>query len=162
MCQICQMNYPKSSLLEFKSQDIISISDIHDNSFREKIKTMKSNYFGVNSNGIVVFSTQSQSNLNRFYFQYIKFKDIHILKERPSASLSELNIEVYCTDPSFLYKGYQYISYSYQYGIFSASHLFKSNPSLSGSVCKHLYHVLLLLPYYELQIKKDLKKRKFI
>ena len=71
------------------------------------------------------------------------------------------NLEVHCTDPSWLYWGFKYIGTRDKYSIEKEPRYPKvRNPELKGSVCKHLDAALYVLPFWAPEITGDLKKQK--
>lgn len=70
------------------------------------------------------------------------FKDVETL-------LKNSKLKVYCDDPSFLYFGYKYLAWKRGYGL-EPEHRRPviRNPHEKGFLCKHLYLVLQLFPFY--------------
>lgn len=71
------------------------------------------------------------------------------------------DIEVHCTDPSWLYYGFQHIGTREKYAIEPEPRSPRiRNPKMKGSVCKHLDNVLLVLPFWVPEITRDLQRQK--
>jgi hypothetical protein len=67
------------------------------------------------------------------------------------------NIRINCTDPSFLYWGYQYILTQFNSAIYPEDRPpVVRNPGLKGIVCKHLNRILKVLPFYSGDIAKEI------
>lgn len=67
------------------------------------------------------------------------------------------NIRVHCTDPSFLYFGYQYILTQLDASIYPENRYPKiKNPQVQGICCKHLNRILGVLPFYAGDIANEI------
>lgn len=68
------------------------------------------------------------------------------------------NIRLHCTDPSFLYWGYQYLLTALDAAVYPEERKPQvKNPDERGIVCKHLNRILRVLPFYSGDIAKALK-----
>lgn len=140
--------------------------------YRAKYQNMKSTYLGVTKEGKVRFKTTSATIVGRFYYQEILFKDLQLalqlLSDSPKTSTMTIlalimkgDIMLHCTDPSFKYMGWQYMAWKSGYGMKRETRFPKvRNPRLKGSICKHLFVVLTVLPFYIAEINRDFKKKK--
>lgn len=73
------------------------------------------------------------------------------------------DLKVYCDDLSFKYYGWQYMAWKLDYGLEPEERPpVKRNPRLEGTVCKHLYAALDVLPFYMSEITRDLRKLGFL
>lgn len=71
------------------------------------------------------------------------------------------NIKLHCTDPSFLYWGYQYILTQLDAAIYPEDRFPEiRNPGLRGVVCKHMNRVLHALPFHLGDIAKEIKRQR--
>lgn len=70
------------------------------------------------------------------------------------------NIRVHCTDPSFLYFGYQYILTQLGASIYPEERFPKiRNPGVQGIVCKHLNRILGVLGAYSGDIAQEMSRQ---
>jgi len=70
------------------------------------------------------------------------------------------DIRLHCTDPSFLYWGYQYILTVFDASIYPEERPPRvRNPGERGIVCKHLNRVLRVLPFHSGEIATELKRQ---
>ena len=70
------------------------------------------------------------------------------------------NIRLHCTDPSFLFWGYQYLLTSLDAAIYPEERKpAERNPGERGIVCKHLNRILRVLPFYSGSIASELKRQ---
>lgn len=76
-----------------------------------------------------------------------------------NAALDTGDVLIYCTCPSWLYGGYQYIASrnQYQYGQREERPPDINNPSLLGTLCKHSYRVLIDIDRYRDQMYRLLE-----
>ena len=137
---------------------------------RDKSKhTPGVSYRGIEDD-IVEFETPSHTEPGKTYQQYVKLLDLNKLIQtnggvkRPIDIVREAlqgDIEVHCTDPSWLYWGFKYIGTQDKYSIDPETrHPNVRNPKLEGSICKHLDAVLYVLPFHASEITRDLRKQK--
>lgn len=128
-------------------------------------------YLGVTKGGIIQFVCDSGTyGSNRKWYQSLKFEDIEVglelLREDPKLThraviglLQTGDLMVHCDDPSWKYWGYQYIGTRRGYSMKKERRFPKiRNPRLEGSVCKHLFAVLDVLPFHTNQIIRDMRK----
>lgn len=81
-------------------------------------------------------------------------------KEKALMLLWTSNIRLNCTDPSFLYWGYQYLLSVLDASINPETRKpVIRNPRERGIVCKHLNRVLRVLPFYNGQIASEFKRQ---
>ena len=140
---------------------------------RSKKQNLKCEFIRVAKNGDIIFKTESGTLKGKYYTQIIRFVDI---KRTIKQFLSDVNynsknivkllyngdIKIYCDDPSFKYY-FQYVAWKKGFGIKGERRKPKiRNPRYSGGVCKHLYTVLVALPYYYKKIIKGLIKWNFL
>lgn len=80
--------------------------------------------------------------------------------ERARLLLWAGNIRLHCTDPSFIYWGYQYILSVIDAAVYPEERQPNiRNPTRRGICCKHLMNVLKVLPFYSGDIAKALKQQ---
>jgi hypothetical protein len=71
------------------------------------------------------------------------------------------NVKLHCSDPSFLYWGYQYILTQLDAAVHPEDRAPNTNnPGLQGVVCKHLNRVLKVLPFHLGTIAKEIKRQR--
>lgn len=111
-------------------------------------------YFGLSEDGTLNFKVSSQSVPGRYYYAYIEAPDIlrfgDIVEEGDHFTVADLarlltmkGFRIYCSDPSFLYWAFQYISTQGNYEIQPETRAPKrNNTTLSGALCKHLIAVV--------------------
>ena len=136
---------------------------------RTKTQGMVVQYVGVTKEGKVLFKTSSGTTPGKWWNQEIYFKDLptglKLLQQDPSLThkamihlLQTGDMLVYCDDLSFKYWGFQYIAWRGGYGLRKETRYpWKRNPSLKGALCKHLYLVLSVLPFYTNILVRDLR-----
>lgn len=126
---------------------------------RVKTQNITTKFEGVEKNGDILFSTNSGTTKGKRWHQRIRFKDlkegIQILYDDPTLTQKQIinlvvsgDLLVHCDDPSFKYY-WSYKAWVQGYGIRKETRYPKvRNPKLTGGVCKHLYAVLSILPFY--------------
>jgi len=104
-------------------------------------------YQGVDRNGVISFKTTSGTIPGKFWNQLIKLEDldeaIEALEDDDTMNPSDAvnlavfgDVRVHCDDPSFLYWGWQYISWEMDYGIEREDRFPQiRNPRLKGTLC---------------------------
>ncbi len=142
-----------------------------DDPRRERSKKLKGSYYKkvLNSKGWIKFETPSQYTPGKRYYQYIKLldmKDIEDLKDLSTKEAIRLlmhgDISVYCSCPDFKYFGLKYLANQVGYGIYKEDRFPGiRNPTLEGTVCKHLGLVLSVFMQNWTKIHRDLKKTKY-
>jgi hypothetical protein len=138
---------------------------------RVKKQNIRTKYKGIDKNGTLHFETTSGTVAGKTYEQLIQFVDLQdvvdIVQEKGNtlraADLVRLmlagGVKVYCNDPSFLYFGWQYMAWKQGHGINQELRPpSKRNPHQTGSVCKHLVLVLQAMPFYAMDIMRDMRK----
>lgn len=71
-------------------------------------------------------------------------------------SIKQGDVKVLCDDPSFLYFGYKFIAWQIAYGIKPENRPpIRNNPEHAGTICKHLYAVMTVLPKFIGPISHD-------
>lgn len=81
-------------------------------------------------------------------------------REKASLLLWSSDVQLHCSDPSFLYWGYQYILTQLNAAMVPETRYPDvNNPGLRGIVCKHLNRVLHVLPFYNSDITKAIKEK---
>ena len=136
---------------------------------RVKTQNIQATYLGVAKNGDILFKTTSGTTKGKFWHQTLRFKDLNegmqILYDDISLTRRDIisllingDLMVFCDDHSFKYY-WSYKAWVRGYGIKKEVRYPKiRNKNLTGSVCKHLYAVLQVLPFYTNQIVADYKK----
>jgi hypothetical protein len=102
------------------------------------------------------------------YMCSIKFEDWDQIGSDPDMDFKEKalmllwvgNIKLNCTDPSFLYWGYQYLLTALDSAINPETRKpVIRNPQERGIVCKHLNRVLKALPFHNGKIAAEMKRQ---
>jgi len=131
-------------------------------------------YINDNGNIEILFITPSMDREgdNSRYKKGIKYEEkIELLETKdilnddtlkPNEKIRLLvfgDVALYCSCPAFLYWGPQYILWNIDAGI-EPEDRFPDvrNPGLAGTVCKHLYRVLKVLPFVMMTITHDIRK----
>jgi hypothetical protein len=71
------------------------------------------------------------------------------IREKVSYLLWDSDIQLHCTDPSFLYYGFEYILSQINAAIIPQGiPPTRKNPTQQGLVCKHLNRILRVIPFY--------------
>ena len=132
-------------------------------------KTPGSRYIEIDEDNIIHFKTPSHTHAGVTYDQKVKLLQLeeliqtHSGVKKPSQIVRMAlagDIKVHCTDPSWLYWGFQYIGTKDKYATDPEKRYPKiRNPQLKGSVCKHLDNVLFILPFQTSTIVKDLREQ---
>lgn len=79
------------------------------------------------------------------------FRDVETL-------IKDSDLKVHCTCPAFVYWGFKYIAWRRGYGLQRELRRPKvRNPHQKGFVCKHLYLVLSLYPFWSKALAKKFK-----
>lgn len=138
---------------------------------RSKVQGIKPTYLGVTRDGRILFKTTSGTTPGKFWYQQIKFKDLEkglelLINDTSQTQRSMVtliqkgDLLVHCNDLSFKYWGFQYIGTKKGYSLYTEKRYPKvRNPKLKGSICKHLYVVLTVLPFYTSEIVKDFRSK---
>lgn len=131
-------------------------------------KTPGSHYQSTKADGTVIFRTQSHTTPGVTYTQFIRLVDLPELLVKYKDTLKPIeivrkaiagNLALHCTDPSWLYWGFQYKGTKEKYAIEPETRAPRiRNPHLLGSVCKHIDASLLSLPFNAALINRDLVK----
>lgn len=108
------------------------------------------------------FRTESTRIKGLYYDEIVQFSQLSpedILEGKNLAQLlRSAKIKVYSSDPSFLYWGYAYIATKKGYGLYPERRRPSiRNPHLYGYCGKHLYAVLMTLPFITPKIGKMMK-----
>lgn len=132
-------------------------------------KTPGSTYRGIEDD-VIEFTTPSFTTPGVVYTQHIKLLDLNRLIQTESGTKLPKHIvrdammgdiEVHCTDPSWLYWGFKYIGTKDKYSIEPERRYPKvRNPNLEGSICKHLDSALLAMPFNISEVVRDLRQQK--
>lgn len=134
----------------------------------KRSKAIKPEYVGTDKNGTLYFRTNSGTTPGLKHYQKIQLLDLKKAIELQKADSSLTNrdivylavfgdIKVWCSDASFRFYGWQYITWEVGAGIEPEVRFPRQrNPLLSGSVCKHLHAVLKNLPKHIPAITSDL------
>lgn len=145
------------------------------NRFKTKSRAavLRSYYLGVDRKGDILFKTTSGTFAGHYWYQKIHFIDFRkavelMTGDKPLTAKEAVNlalfgdIAVHCNDPSWKYYGWQYIATQLGYAIHPEDRYpVKRNPQCKGTVCKHLYNVLTVLPTHISLIARDMRKRGF-
>lgn len=138
-----------------------------------KAKKLTTTYLGLNRNGDLMFKTSSGTTQGKFWYQTIRLLDLPQVieafaddEEITDKDIVDIalngDIALYCNDPSFKYYGWQWMATADGYGIKPETRPpIDRNPNLIGAVCKHLYVVLYVLPFWTNKIVSDLRKQFF-
>lgn len=136
---------------------------------RVKKQNITTKFTGINKDGSVRFVTKSGTTPGKYWNQTLIFKDLteglsmlyddpHLTQKAIMQLVVAGDLILYCDDPSFKYY-WSYKAHVGGYGIMREIRYPKiRNPKLTGSVCKHLYAVLSVLPFYTNQIVAEYKK----
>ena len=127
-------------------------------------------YIATTREGIVVFETPSHTTEKGIiYTQKVKLLDLFKLINEFGTTLQPIEIvrkaiqgdvRIHCSDPSWLYWGFQYLGTKKGYALYNEPRAPKiRNPQLKGSVCKHLSNALRVLPFVATRITADLIKQ---
>lgn len=156
-------------LSEITAKELRSDADDGFLNIRGKSKQTPGTYYkGITKDGLVYFLTPSHKNKSRSYIQTIELLDFekYITEFKDQLQPIEIvrkilagNIKVHCTDPSWLYWGFQYKGTMKGYARFPERRMPKiRNPKVQGSVCKHIDNALLILNFLATRITSDLMK----
>lgn len=156
---------------EIKEFNINDLKDEDgDNTISHKEHNMASHYNGVLQNGTIMFKTTAVTTGDiEYWYQRVKLLDldeaIEVAEDDDSMEDKDIvnlalfgDLAVYCDDPSFLYWGWQYISWNMDYGLEKETREPDiRNPQREGTICKHLYNVLTVLPTHIFTVAKDMR-----
>lgn len=135
---------------------------------KERAAKIKPEYVYTDRTGTIHFRTNSGTKEGLKHYQKIQLVDlkqaIALQKRDPTLTNRDVvylavfgDIKVWCSDASFKYYGWQYITWEVGAGIEPEVRFPKQrNPLLSGTLCKHLYAVLKNLPKHIPEITSDL------
>lgn len=135
---------------------------------RAKSRNTPGSVFTGFSNNVMRFKTNSHRLRDVVYTQMVRLVDLDdIIKKNPNKGMVDIarmalqgNIKVHCSDPSWLYWGFEYIGTQKGYSINREIRPpNKRNPGRSGSVCKHLDNVLYILPFQATKLANYLKTK---
>ncbi len=134
-------------------------------------KIKGSYYLGVmNTRGWIKFKTDSQYTPGKQYSQYIKLMDIkdlpYVEDDMTKRDIIRLmlqgDIKVHCSCPDFKFRGFKYLGYNLDYGIYRELRFPRiRNPELEGTVCKHLAKVFGVYMFNWSKIARDMQKTKY-
>lgn len=133
---------------------------------KTRSEILSSDFLSLNKQGTVFFETESGTypGTGLYWRQTIKLVDFkEALTGRGKNDLNKIrdaikgDIKVMCDCPAFKWWGWQYIATQkgYKYGRPQTIYPTIRNPKLTGSVCKHLENVLLVLPFLAPKIVKE-------
>lgn len=134
----------------------------------ERAKKIRAHYRGVDKTGTLYWETNSGTTPGLKHYQRIQLlelKDAIELqkKDRTMTNRDVVNlavfgdIKVWCSDASFTYYGWKYITWQLDAGLEPETRFpRRRNPRLKQSICKHLYVVLKSLPFHISEITRDL------
>ena len=153
--------YHKEVINEATRKELLNLAD---GKRKARAKKLTTKYKGVTEQGYIEFETTSQYTPKKVYKQLIRLddvKDIHVLKGFKKQDVVRLllsgDLSIYCSCPDFLYRGYKYMAYNMDYGIFKENRFPKvRNPDLQGSICKHLIAVMAVIMFNRDKISFDL------
>lgn len=143
-------------LSEADIQDLLNDSKATDPKRIHLSKSLYSEYKGVDSDGTLLFKTDSQTNEDLSYQQRIFYNRFFELLDKVDADeeitqedvVDILTSDVYidCDCPSHLYWGWAYKSWNNDYGLRKETRKpERNNVDLRGSICKHAIGVLDLI-----------------
>lgn len=158
------------ALNEANLQDLINDSKATDPKRIKLAESIYTEYKGVDSDGTLLFESDSQTRSNLTHKQRIFYKTFFDLLDKVDENeeitkddvLEILTGDLYldCTCESFLYWAWAYKSWSQEYGLKRETRAPKrNNVGLNGGCCKHLLGVLELINRSDSlfdQIAKDL------
>lgn len=140
-----------------------------DPASRRRSKLLSTKYLGINKQGTIEFETTSGTTPGLFWKQKVKLRDFRVSIALPDPELKLIDrvrlaiagdLAVTCNCTAFKYWGWAYIMTGLGSKFGQQENRFpkRRNPSLKGTVCKHLDNVLLVLPFQTGTIVSDLKK----
>lgn len=153
-----------SLLQEVTRIELLRKSKKEDQKVAARSNTLVSNYLGIRKGSQLLFKTTSGTEKGKYWVQVVKV-DIS-LNSRPMWNdvLKSLrgNLKVWCNCPSWKWHGYWYIlgKMDAVFGRKTALQPIVMNPRLKGSICKHLYNVLSVLPANMPEIVRDFQNRR--
>jgi len=141
----------------------------------ERVKELTTTRLVGISKDTIVFRTKSSkfAETGREYTQRVRLVDLDNLLEEYEAgkltlrdvfelAINSGDIEIYCSCPSFLYWGFQYINTDLDSiipGREEDRYPDQRNPKLRGMYCKHMQLVLDVLPFNTLRILKRWRQK---
>lgn len=136
---------------------------------KRRSKVLSSDYLSMNKQGAINFETESGTfpGTGLFWKQTVKLLDFReAMTGRGKNDLNRVrdalkgDVKVACNCPAFKWWGWQYIATQdgFKYGPPQTIYPAVRNPGLTGSVCKHLENVLLVLPFLAPKIVKEYKQ----
>ena len=145
-----------STLTEANLQDLINDSKATDPKRIKLAQSIYTEYKGVDSDGTLIFESDSQTRSGITHTQrifYDKFFDLldkadqnESITDEDVVNILTGDLRVDCTCESFLYWAWAYKSWKNDYGLQKELRAPKrNNVALHGGVCKHLLSVLELL-----------------
>ena len=161
----------KEIIQELTAKDLIAMSgDGFLDIKRKSDSTPGLDYLTTTQDGIVHFETPSHTTERGIiYRQEIKLLDLFKLIEEFGSTLQPLeivrkaiagNIKVDCSDPSWLYWGFQYKGTKHGYALYPEPRApMIRNPKLQGVTCKHIMTAMKVLPFTATRITADLIKQ---
>lgn len=112
----------------------------------------------------LMFKTLSGTDHKTIWTQIVEIQDLtpEMIREFDFRKLSEYiresKLKVWCSCPAFLYWGFQYISWRKGYGLVKETRPPRvRNPRQQGAVCKHLYQVMQVFPFWANALAKKYK-----
>ena len=147
-----------------ESPDGITVSDLVatvDSGSKKKSRDIKPTFKEIKDGDLLVYQTTSgtRKDGDNYYTQFIKLKDLNTyLYDESDATIKDRiklallgDVEVYCDCPAFLYYGFSYMltQLDAKYGDEENRYPKVRNPKNKGSVCKHLYSILKVLPVHD-------------
>ena len=114
------------------------------------------------------YGKTGEANENTMYNCLVKFDEWEEIGQDQSINYLERarmllwvgNVRLHCSDPSFLYWGFQWILTQMDAAIEPETmEPVRNNPGHRGIVCKHLNRVLRVLPFYAPDIAKEMRRQ---
>jgi hypothetical protein len=133
---------------------------------KERSKKLTSTFITASKEGTIKFDTESGTNpgIGLYWNQKVKLLDFkEAMSSRRGNDLNKVrdalkgDIKVMCDCPAFKWWGWQYIATQEGFKFGQPQNIYPKirNPKLTGSVCKHLENVLLILPFLAPRIVKE-------
>lgn len=136
----------------------------------DRSKKVSVEFQGITDEGVMHFRSDAVTTEDQDYWE----QEIVLLDWDEALNMEDLNyneranlavfgdIKAKCSDPSFLYWGYKFIATQLDYNANDPENRFPEvrNQGLEGSVCKHLYAVLTVLPFHISDVASKMREIK--
>lgn len=132
-----------------------------------------SRYIGLNpKTHTAFFKTRDPQGSGKEWEQHVRFpdftqigrysKDFEGTEEKIALAIKAGEVEVWCSDPDYSMGGHQYMNYANGAGIRKeVRYPDRNNPTLEGSVCKHLSSVFKDIDKFIPEIAEDWDSAKY-